>query len=368
MSTHWPRPYCCSMRWGVRGSRGWGGGAIAATAAMVAIACGSSSTAPVRVTVPTGASMGVAAESLSKAGVIGSPKMFRMYAKLRRADRGIKAGTYLLERDASWGSVLTALRSGKGVVNVVLLPEGYTLAQAESVLVARLAVPAESIRAAVRDTAMLRRLGVPTATLEGYLFPDTYFFPPGTPARAAVLAMVRRFEQQWRPDWDKRLDTLGVTRHNVLTLASIVEREARLPAERPVIAAVYWNRLRKGMLLQADPTVQYALPQYQSRLMNRHLTVKSPYNTYRYPGLPPGPIAAPGIASIQATLYPAQAPFLYFVAHPDGHHEFRVKLEEHQAAVRVARRAWTAVRAQKAATLPPATPVTKKPSTPPRRG
>jgi UPF0755 protein len=365
MSTHWPRPYCCSMRWDARGSRGRCGAAIAATAAMVAIACGSSNTAPVRVTVPTGASMGVAAESLSKAGVIGSPKMFRMYAKLRRADRGIKAGTYLLERDASWGSVLTALRSGKGVVNVVLLPEGYTLAQAESVLVARLAVPAESIRAAVRDTAMLRRLGVPTATLEGYLFPDTYFFPPGTPARAAVLAMVRRFEQQWKPDWDKRIDTLGVTRHNVLTLASIVEREARLPAERPVIAAVYWNRLRKGMLLQADPTVQYALPQYQSRLMNRHLTVKSPYNTYRYPGLPPGPIAAPGIASIQATLYPAQAPFLYFVAHPDGHHEFRVKLEEHQAAVRVARRAWTAVRAQKAATLPPATPVTKKPT---RRG
>jgi UPF0755 protein len=312
--------------------------------------------------------MGIAAESLSKAGVIGSPKMFRLYAKLRGADRGIKAGTYLLERDASWGSVLSALRSGKGVVNVVLLPEGYTLAQAESVLVAKLSVPPESIRAAVRDTATLRRLGVPTATLEGYLFPDTYSFPPGTPARTAVLAMVRRFEQQWKPEWEKRLDSLKVTRHNVITLASIVEREARLPAERPVIAAVYWNRIRKGMLLQADPTVQYALPQYQSRLLNRHLTVKSPYNTYRYPGLPPGPIAAAGIASIQATLYPAQVPFLYFVAHPDGHHEFRVKLEEHQAAVRVARRAWTAVRAQKAATTPPKTPATKQPATPARRG
>jgi UPF0755 protein len=357
------------MRWDARGNRSWTRGAIAAVAAVIALACGSSNTAPVRVTVPTGASMAVAAESLTKAGVIGSPKMFRMYAKLRGADRGIKAGTYLLERDASWGSVLSALRSGKGVVNVVLLPEGYTLAQAESVLVAKLAVPPESIRAAVRDTATLRRLGVPTATLEGYLFPDTYFFPPGTPARAAVLAMVRRFEQQWKPAWEKRLDSLGITRHNVLTLASIVEREARLPTERPVIAAVYWNRLRKGMLLQADPTVQYALPQYQSRLMNRHLTVKSPYNTYRYPGLPPGPIAAPGLASIQATLYPTQAPFLYFVAHPDGHHEFRVKLEEHQAAVRVARRAWAAVRAQKPAAGASKTPTTKKPATtPPRRG
>jgi UPF0755 protein len=134
-----------------------------------------------------------------------------------------------------------------------------------------------------------------------------------------------------------------------VTLASIVEREAKLPQERPVIAAVYWNRLRKGMLLQADPTVQYALPQYQTRLMNKHLAVKSPYNTYRFPGLPPGPIAAPGLASLQATLYPAQVPFLYFVAHPDGHHEFRVKLEEHDAAVRIARRAWTAARAKAAA-------------------
>lgn len=303
-----------------------------------------------RVTVPTGATMGAAAESLHRAGVIGSPRMFRLYAKVRRFDRGIKAGTYLLARDASWGSVLSALRSGKGVVHVVTIPEGYTLAQTESLLVAKLAVRPESVRVAVRDTALLRQLDVPIASLEGYLFPDTYFFPPGTSARTAVRSMVRRFEQGWKTEWGRRLDTLALSRHDLVTLASIVEREAKLAPERPVIAAVYWNRLRKGMLLQADPTVQYALPQYQTRLMNKHLTVKSPYNTYRYPGLPPGPIAAPGLASLQATLYPAQVPFLYFVAHPDGHHEFRVKLEEHEAAVRIARRAWAAARAQKAAT------------------
>jgi UPF0755 protein len=159
--------------------------------------------------------------------------------------------------------------------------------------------------------------------------------------------MVREFEQRWSPEWSARLDTLAVSRHDVITLASIVEREAKRPEERPVIAAVYWNRLKKGMLLQADPTVQYALPQYQTRLLTKHLAVRSPYNTYRYRGLPPGPIAAPGVASLGATLYPADVPFLYFVAHPDGHHEFRVKLEEHRAAVRVARRAWAAVRAPK---------------------
>ena len=311
-------------------------------------ACGGSE-GSARVTIPSGASMRAAAESLHNAGVIGSPRMFQIYAKVRRSDRGIKPGTYVLEKDGSWGSVLSALRSGRGIVSQVTVPEGFTLAQIEALLTAKLGVSADSVRAATRDSALLERLGVPTPALEGYLFPDTYFFPPGTTARAAVTAMTRRFEQRWRPEWTARADTLRLSRHDLLTLASIVEREAKLPQERPVIAAVYWNRLRRGMLLQADPTVQYALPEYQTRLLNKHLTVQSRYNTYRYKGLPPGPIGAPGAASVQATLYPADVPYLYFVAHPDGHHEFRARLEEHNAAVRVARRAWSRVRAEQAA-------------------
>ena len=290
--------------------------------------------------------MRAAAESLHNGGVVGSARLFQWYAKLRRSDRGIKAGTYMLRRDESWSTVLDALRNGHGVVNTVTIPEGFTLAQIEPLLAAKLSVPLDSIHAAVSDTALLDRLDAPTPTVEGYLFPDTYMFPPGTSARAAILTMVRRFEQAWRPEWTSRLDSLTLSRHDLLTLASIVEREAKKPEERPIIAAVYWNRLRKGMLLQADPTVQYALPQYQRRLLNKHLAVKSRYNTYKYPGLPPGPIASPGVASIRATLYPASVPYLYFVAHPDGHHEFRVKLEEHNAAVRVARREWDAVRKQ----------------------
>ena len=315
-------------------------------AVLAIVACGGSSETPVRVTIPNGATMRTAADSLDKAGVIGSPRAFRLYAKLRGADRGIRAGTYMLRRDASWGSVLASLRSGRGIVHTVTIPEGFTLVQTESVLVRRLGLPPESVRVAVRDTAHLRRLDIPTPTLEGYLFPDTYFFPPGTSAQTAVRTMVRRFEQRWKPEWNARLDTMALSRHDLITLASIVEREARRAEERPVIAAVYWNRLRKGMLLQADPTVQYALPQYQRRLLNKHLTVKSPYNTYKYPGLPPGPIAAPGAASLEATLRPANVPYLYFVAYPDGHHEFRVKAEEHQAAVRLARRAWAVARAK----------------------
>jgi len=291
--------------------------------------------------------MRAAAESLHHAGVIRSSRFFQLYAKLRGTDRGIKAGTYVIQRGASWGAVLSMLRNGRGIVNVVTIPEGFTLAQIEPLLAAKLSVAADSVQAAVSDTALLRRLDIPTTTVEGYLFPDTYFFPPGTAARSAVLAMARRFEQRWRPEWSARLDTLAVSRHDLVTIASIVEREAKRPEERPVIAAVYWNRLRRGMLLQADPTVQYALPEHQTRLLSKHLTVKSKYNTYRYPGLPPGPIASPGVASLQATLYPANVPYLYFVAYPDGHHEFRGKLEEHQIAARAARRAWDAVRKQR---------------------
>lgn len=315
---------------------------------------------PTRVTIPTGASMRVAAESLHRAGVVGSPRAFQLYARLKKSDRGIKAGTYVIPAGASWNTTLAALRYGRGLVTTVLIPEGYTLAQIEKLLVAKLTVPVDSVRAAVTDTALLRRLDIPTGTLEGYLFPDTYTFPPGTSARTAVQTMIRRFEQRWLPAWTARLDTVALSRHDLLTLASIVEREAKLPEERPVIASVYWNRLRRGMLLQADPTVQYALPQYQSRLMHRHLTVKSPYNTYQNPGLPPGPIGAPGAASIQATLYPADVPYLYFVAYPDGHHEFRVRLSDHQAAARAARRAWNA--------LPPSRPATPRASTAPSGG
>jgi UPF0755 protein len=322
-------------------------------AATLTVACGGAD-GEVRITVPTGATMRAAAESLHHAGVIRSPRMFRLYATVRRADRGIKAGTYALKRDASWESLLSALRSGRGVVNVVTIPEGYTLVQTESLLVTKLTLPKDSVRVAVRDTVLLRRLDAPSATLEGYLFPDTYFFSPGTTARVAVQTMVRRFEQQWKPEWGPRLDTLRLSRHGLVTLASIVETEARRPAERATIAAVYWNRLRKGMLLQADPTVQYALPQRQSRLLNRHLLVRSPYNTYRYVGLPPGPIAAPGSASIEAALHPANVPYLYFVAYPDGHHEFRLTLREHELASREARRAWEAVKKTPAATTKPA--------------
>jgi UPF0755 protein len=304
------------------------------------VACGAGSGPEVRVTIPQGATMRVAAESLSRAHVISFARGFRFYASLRHDDRGIRAGTYMLHRNAGWGYVLDALRGGKGLVHIVTIPEGFSLAQIEAALESKLGAPEDSVAAAARDTSLLRALDLPTGTLEGYLFPDTYVFPDGTTPRGAVEAMVRRFEQVWKPEWTARLDTIHLSRNDVMTLASLVEKEAKMPEERPVIAAVYLNRYRAGELLQADPTVQYALGKHVARVLYKDLEVESPYNTYKHKGFPPGPIASPGKPSIEAALYPANVPYKYFVAFPDGHHEFRADLAAHERAVAEARRAW----------------------------
>jgi UPF0755 protein len=313
--------------------------------AFAIIACGGKASPGVaRATIPARSSLRVAAESLSRAGLIKSPTMFRLYAKIRGGDRQIRSGTYELRKDLGYGGIYDALTAGKGLVRTVTIPEGFSVQQVVRAVATKLQVPPESVEVAVRDTALRHRLDVPAATLDGYLFPDTYTLPEGSSARDAVRLMVRRFEQVWTPQWTARLDTVGLTRHDIMTLASIVEEEAKLPAERPVIAAVYMNRLRSGMRLQADPTVQYALPAHVSRLLFKHLRVKSPYNTYINKGLPPGPIASPGKPSIVAALYPAQVPYRYFVAFPDGHHEFRVTQAQHDAITREARKAWAAYR------------------------
>jgi UPF0755 protein len=308
-------------------------------AALLALtACGQPHGSPTRVIVPRGASFKTATDSLARAGLVSWPKLFRAYARITGGDREIKPGTYLLKQGTPWTAIIGALNGGHGLVNTITIPEGFSLQQIIPALARALNVPVDSVKAAVRDTAMLARLDIPTPTLEGYLFPDTYAFPAGTSARLAVEEMVKEFERQWRPSWDARLAELKINRHDLVTMASIVEKEAKLPEERPVIAAVYYNRLRDGMLLQADPTVQYALGRHVVRVMFRDLEVESPYNTYKHAGLPPGPIASPGAASLAAAANPARVPYRYFVASADGHHEFRTTLNEHDEAKRGAQR------------------------------
>ena len=307
--------------------------AAAAAAAIVAsFGCGSSNGGTVRVTIPTGSSFTTAVDSLAHAGVISSPRLFSLYASVRKRDRALKAGTYAFERGASWSTVLDAVTRGKGLVHTITIPEGFALSGIAPLLGRALSVPPESVMVAASDSSLRNQLDVPTPTLEGYLFPDTYTFAEGTSPDEAVHVLVAQFEKVWKPEWTDRLQQLAMSRHDVMTLASIIEKEARLAEERPVISAVYHNRLKRGMLLQADPTVQYALGRHVDRVLYKDLEVDSRYNTYKHPGLPPGPIASPGAASIEAALYPANVPYLYFVAHPDGHHEFRETYAEHTEA------------------------------------
>lgn len=304
--------------------------------ALALAACGDAvDRAPRRIVIPPGASFRAAAESISSAGVVRFPAGFRLYARfIAKRDRAIRAGTYLLAPGASWNEILDDLVEGKGLVHTVTIPEGFTLREALPLMARELKLPAESLAAAVADTTLRRRLDIPTATVEGYLFPDTYTYPDGAKASEVVFDMVRAFEKHWTPALDSAAEAMHWSRHDVVTMASIIEKEAVRDEERPIISAVYHNRLKKGMLLQADPTVQYALGKKPSRVLFKDLRVNSPYNTYRVKGLPPGPIAAPGAKSLEAAVAPAKVPYLYFVAHPDGHHEFRTTYAEHAKAVK----------------------------------
>ena len=310
---------------------------VLAALLLVAGGCANRDQTRVTITIPQGATFREAADSLAAYGVVDFPRLFGFYAARRKLDRNIRYGTYVIRRGANWDEVLNSLRSGQGIVNRVTIPEGWPLWDIIPKLAKELELPEESLEVAVRDTLLLQRVGAPlgTETLEGYLFPDTYIFPGGSTARQAVDLMVHRFEQVWKADWNERLQERKMTRHQLVTLASIVEKEVRREEERPVVAAVYTNRLRIRMPLQADPTVQYAQKKRPGRVFYRDLKVTSPYNTYRRVGLPPGPIASPGAASLEAALFPADVPYLYFVARPDGRHEFRRTYREHLAAIQM---------------------------------
>ena len=310
---------------------------LATVALATATGCSSASGPGVQFTIPKGASFREAAESLSAHGLVNSVRVFSLYAKFRNRDRSLRWGTYVLRPGMSWGQMLDALRLGRGVIHEVTIPEGLSIADVEPLLMDALDLTQDSLDAAVRDTALLHELDVPTHTLEGYLFPATYTFPDKTTAREAVRMMVEQFEHAWRPEWTAQARSMKLSRNDIVTLASIVEREVRRDEERPVVAAVYLNRLRIGMPLMADPTVSYALGKKPGRVLLKDLRVKSPYNTYRRTGLPPGPIASPGLASIRASLYPAKVGYRFFVAAPDGHHEFRRTYAEHLQAIEMVR-------------------------------
>ncbi|HEV8124257.1 MAG TPA: endolytic transglycosylase MltG [Gemmatimonadales bacterium] len=295
-----------------------------------------------RIIILPGATFATVTDTLVARGIVTSRTWFKMLARLRGLDRSVQAGAYDFHPGETTWRVLSTLRSGRTPAQRFTVPEGLSVLELAALAHERLKIPAESVLAAVRDSVSAREeVAAPTA--EGFLFPETYQVPINSSARDLVRIMTREFAAAWKPGWDYRAQALGMSRRDVLTLASIVEGEARVDSERPVIAGVYVNRLRIGMPLQADPTVQYAIElktgRPKTRLFEKDYEVQSPYNTYLHSGLPPGPINSPGLRSIEAALNPAQLPFLYFVATPDGHHIFSRTYQEHLQAVARARRA-----------------------------
>jgi len=231
---------------------------------------------------------------------------------------------------------VSALERGTVETVALTVPEGFTLREIGPRIAELSGVPSDSVLALAGDSALAARLEVPGPTLEGYLYPETYRFASDVDPVRVLRTMTTRYREFWTRERRARADSMGLTEREAVTLASIVEAEARVDRERPIIAAVYLNRLDRGMRLQADPTVQYALEEPVSRLLYAHIdsVADSPYNTYTHRGLPPGPIGSPGVASLRAVLRPADVPYLYFVARPDGSHVFSRTLPEHNRAKR----------------------------------
>jgi UPF0755 protein len=290
---------------------------------------------PVVVEIPAYAGVTDIASDLRSGGAVRSAWAFVAVTAVRGSARRLKAGEYEFPAGASTIDVARMIESGRVRQHPVLHPEGATVRELATVLeTARLARASDVVRVA-SDPAFLAAHGIDGPSVEGYLFPDTYQFVRGMKTEDIVGRMVQRMRSKLTPERLDRAQARGLSVHRLLTLASIIEREAAVPEEQRLIAAVFWNRLQLDMPLQADPTVQYALDKERRALTRSDLNTDHPFNTYRHLGLPPGPIASPGLGAIDAALDPAPVKYLYFVAIvADGRrHHFSTTVEEHNAAV-----------------------------------
>jgi UPF0755 protein len=288
------------------------------------------------VELPAGAGSRTIGDRLVQAGIVRDALSFRVGLYISGKGRRLQAGEYRFDRPLTPLEVIDKLARGDVFVIVMTFPEGLTMADMGKIFETHGLGPAAAFVAAAHDASPIKALDLAARDLEGYLFPETYPVPRRTTAPRLVGLMTDRFEHVFTQELREAAEARGFTVRQAVTLASIVEKETSRPDERPLVAAVYENRLRIGMALQCDPTVIYALDRagkYTGNLHHEDLAFDSPYNTYRYPGLPPGPIASPGRASLQAAVHPAQVDFLYFVSRNDGSHVFARTLDEHNRNV-----------------------------------
>lgn len=275
------------------------------------------------------------ARELEKEGIVTNARLFYWYGRLTGRTKKIKSGDYRLTAAMRPHEVMAIITSGVSYGMPLTVPEGYNMQQVAEALEALKPGSGERFLGLCSDREFISSLGIPgaLATLEGYLFPDTYLVGRKTTEEEIIHSMVKKFKATFTPDFEKRAREIGMTEHQVITLASIIEKETGAKEERPMISSVFHNRLKKHMRLQSDPTVVYGIKNYDGNITRKHLETPTPYNTYTIPALPPGPISNPGALAIRAALYPVESKFLYFVSHNDGTHEFTATYEDHKKAV-----------------------------------
>lgn len=292
--------------------------------------------AEVFVELPAGTTVSGMAQRLADAGVVSDPMTFRIAARLSGADRQLQAGEYRFSEPMSAFQVVTKIAEGDVFTRPVTFPEGLTIKEMAVVFEKGGLGSASAFEKAATDITLAAGFDPGARSLEGYLFPSTYALGRQAGADATVRAMVEAFDRAFDPELRAEAAARGMTVREVVTLASLIEKETAQATERPIVSAVYHNRLQRRIPLQCDPTVVYALMRagkWTGNIRKQDLQIKSPFNTYVYPGLPPGPIASPGRASIDAAIRPADVPYLYFVSRNDGTHVFAETLAEHNRNV-----------------------------------
>jgi len=293
---------------------------------------------PIIVEIPHGATSRAVARILAENGVLLRPNLFVLVAKITGFESKLRAGYFRFKyRPSVWRCLRMLTRGGSFDVKITV-PEGFTIYEIAGLAQRELGVDSVSFLQACRDTAILRKYGIDAPSMEGFLFPETYLVPKGISSESLVAIFHHEFRRRWRPEWGARAESLGLTLEQVVTLASIIEAEAHVKDEQGVISSVYHNRLKLGMPLQADPTAAYGLAKINEPVTPEDLRSKTPYNTYIYRGLPPGPICNPGEDAIKAALYPESTDYLYFVSRMDGTHIFSKTLKEHNKAINRVRR------------------------------
>lgn len=288
----------------------------------------------IEIEIPEGTTYRQAIGILLKNNLIRDKNLLIVIGKIAGLDRKVRAGYYVFWGNMSPLQVFKKLKDGKIIENEITIIEGDSLMEIGRKLASNKIMPSEVFNSLAKDRGLLSSLNIDAPSLEGYLFPQTYKFAKGAKPVDILKLMINKLRDEFNSELRKRADEMGWSEKKVLTLASIIEREAANNEERYLVSAVYHNRLKKGMPLQADPTAIYGVKSYKHKITKNDLKKNTAYNTYVIKGLPPGPIASPGIESIRAALYPADVPYLYFVSKRDGTHHFSKTLREHNTAIK----------------------------------